>query len=130
MKRGRSLEQSREAEILRALAGLPREKKRRGPRSVLPVRIPTGSPVLAIQRRGRGGERERERGKKIKGSIFPPSANIRVEQNLDARANSFNGTHTFTNLVEVLFDHSLFSGKQNPLKKKIEKFERDRKSVV
>lgn len=44
-----------------ALAGLPREKKRRGPRSVLPVRIPTGSPVLAIQTRKRRRERKRDK---------------------------------------------------------------------
>lgn len=55
----------REAEILLSQPLERAEKKRQGPRSVLPVRIPTGS--LAIQPR----TRREPGGREIKGSIFP-----------------------------------------------------------
>lgn len=60
-RRGRSPEQSREAGDSPLAAFREEKKRRRGPRSVLPVRIPTGSPVLAIQTKWRRRTRRKRR---------------------------------------------------------------------
>jgi len=67
------------------------QKKRRGPRSVLPVRIPTGS--LAIQTRKR-----REQGRrKIKGSIFPSKREY--PRRAKSRASKWFQRHLYALLI-------------------------------
>lgn len=77
------------------------EKKRRGPRSVLPVRIPTGS--LAIQAR----KRREQGGRKIKGSIFPSKREYprRAKSRRSGKIVSTTLIRLIWSFEEILFDH-------------------------